>query len=93
MKMETRLVKRNFSTAGLPLLSHFCVLFIIIIIIYIIKQVCNSSSGLNIKFLFRITRIREEYVNSKIFCDFSLIFLAERAHSRKLQTTLHKKRT
>ena len=29
--METRLVKRNFSMSGLPLLSHFCVFFIIII--------------------------------------------------------------
>ena len=44
MNMETRLVKRNFSMPGLPLLSHFCVFFIIIIIISIIKQVCNSSS-------------------------------------------------
>ena len=42
--METRLVKRNFSMSGLPLLSHFCVFFIIIIIISIIKQVYNSSS-------------------------------------------------
>ena len=42
--METRLVKRNFSMPGLPLLSHFCVFFIIIIIISIIKQVYNSSS-------------------------------------------------
>ena len=25
--METRLVKRNFSMPGLPLLSHFCVFF------------------------------------------------------------------
>ena len=44
MNMETRLVKGNFSMPGLPLLSHFCVFFIIIIIITIIKQVCNSSS-------------------------------------------------
>ena len=44
MNMETRLVKGNFSKLGLPLLSHFCVFFIIIIIISIIKQVCNSSS-------------------------------------------------
>ena len=42
--METRLVKRNFSMSGLPLLSCFCVFFIIIIIISIIKQVYNSSS-------------------------------------------------
>ena len=42
--METRLVKRNFSMPGLPFLSHFCVFFIIIIIISIIKQVYNSSS-------------------------------------------------
>ena len=42
--METRLVKRNFSMLGLPLLSRFCVFFIIIIIISIIKQVYNSSS-------------------------------------------------
>ena len=37
--METRLVKRNFSMSGLPLLSHYCVFFIIINIIFIIKQV------------------------------------------------------
>ena len=42
--METRLVERNFSMSGLPLLSRFCVFFIIIIIISIIKQVYNSSS-------------------------------------------------
>ena len=42
--METRLVKRNFSMPGLPLLSHFCVFFNIINIISIIKQVFNSSS-------------------------------------------------
>ena len=42
--METRLVKRNVSMPGLPLLSHFCVFFIIINIISIIKQVYNSSS-------------------------------------------------
>ena len=44
--METRLVKRNFSMSGLPLLSRFCVFFIIIMIISIIKQVYNSSSSL-----------------------------------------------
>ena len=44
MNMETRLVKRNFSMPGLPLLSHFCVVFFIIMIISIIKQLCNSSS-------------------------------------------------
>ena len=38
MNMETRLVKRNVSMPGLPLLSHFCVFFIIIIIISIIKK-------------------------------------------------------
>ena len=42
--METRLVKRNFSMSGLLLLSRFCVFFIIIMIISIIKQVYNSSS-------------------------------------------------
>ena len=42
--METRLVKRNFSMSGLLLLSRFCVFFIIIMIISIIKQVHNSSS-------------------------------------------------
>ena len=47
--METRLVKRNFSMPGLPLLSHFCFFFIIIIIISIIKQVYKF--GFNSKFV------------------------------------------
>ena len=64
--METRLVKRNFSMSGLPLLSRFCVFFIIIIIISIIKPVYNSSSSTSLVRIVNFVGKKNEVVERAI---------------------------